>query len=163
MIIGFNQRARTVLENDTKIRLDVHSLRLSELDYEVLISIRPYTTSQFDGQFGIQLDNSTDPLRESYMLYSGDQVINGIEIIVHDDPFPETDECYTIEIWMGVSELCYEDYSHPTDYFCKHTICIEDNDGKYVLACDANQQVSTYIISCMYPTLYRLAIPQGQF
>ena len=129
MIIGFSQRGRTVLENDTKIRLDVHSLRLSELDYEVVISIQPYISSQFDGQYGIWLDNSTDPLRKSYILHSDDRVINGIEIVVHDDPVPETDECYTIAMWMGVSELCYDDYSRPTDYFCKHFICIEDNDG----------------------------------
>ena len=151
MIIGFSQRSRTVLENYTTITLDVHSLRLSELDYEVeFIIYRSNTPLSHRSQYGFRLHNSTDLIRfSSYTLHSGDRLINGIEIILYDDPFPEEHERYVIDIWLWKGhcyhdglyygdyyeydyehfEDLYDQYGNLTDYFCKHTIYIEDNDG----------------------------------
>ena len=136
MIIGFSQRSQTVLENATTIRLDVHSLRLSEMDHEIVFLILPYSSatvesvtfplrSHFDAQFGIRETNSTnEPLLEYRTLYSGHQLIDPIETIVYDDPFPEEVECYTIRMSIR-NERCYDNYGA---FFCEHTICIKDND-----------------------------------
>ena len=126
------------MENDTTITLDVHSLRSSELDHEIMFVIYSRYAFEatvesvlfprdryFDAQFGIRQDYL---LVEYHTLYSGDQLINGIETIIYDDPFPEQKECYTIYIWTLWRNryFCYHRYE---DYFCRHTICIKDNDG----------------------------------
>ena len=154
MIIGFSQRSRTVLENVTTITLDVHSLRLSELDYEVGFSIIEYYNSLKlppSSQFGFNSTESSE-YSEIFTLHSGDRLINGIEMIVYDDPFPEESEIYIIRIflWKGYCyddgfyygdyhddyeydyedyEDLYDQYGNLTDYFCEHIIYIEDNDG----------------------------------
>ena len=142
MIIGFSQRNQTVIESYTTITLDIHSLRLSELDYEVEFFIRINTRLSHRSQFGFRLHNSTDLIRfSSYTLHSGDRLINGIEIILYDDPFPEEHEMYGIYIilrkgycyhdgfYYGNFGDLYDQYGNLTDYFCIHTIYIEDNDG----------------------------------
>ena len=141
MIIGFSQRRQTVIESDTTITLDVHSLRSSELDHEIMFVIYsryafeatvesvlfPLHT-HFDAQFGIRQDDEPYyySLVENHTLYSGDQLINGIETIIYDDQVPEREECYTIYALWADQDFCYHDYE---DYFCYHTICIKDNDG----------------------------------
>ena len=161
MIIGFSKRNQTVIENVTTITLDVRSLRLSELDFEVEFSITEYNTLTLPPSSQFRF-NSTEPSEHSVIfrtLYSGDQLINGIEIIFYDDPFPEEHERYVIDIflWKGYCyhdgfyfgdyhddyeydyedyeydyedyEYLYDQYGNLTDYFCQHTIYIEDNDG----------------------------------
>ena len=134
------------MENDTTITLDVHSLRSSELDLVFMFYIYiPYYFSDdeatvesvlsppqryFDAQFGIRQEYGPyylSLLVEYHTLYSGDQLI-GIETIVYDDQVPERKECYTIYIWSlwRNLDICYHGYE---DYFCRHTICIKDNDG----------------------------------
>ena len=153
MIIGFSHRSQRVVDFGTVpvAILTVHSLRLSELDYEIqLLHLPSYSTAIFESypsnystyykaEFGTWegeamlnisfdihdgLENSAVMLRGSLALY--------IETTVRVDFIEWCDECYTIRILspnIGFPETfdCNEDYDKPTDFFCLHTICIEDN------------------------------------
>ena len=58
------------------------------------------------------------------------------DALIRNDIIPEEIECYTIRIFPvdvpGRCELftCNEDNAGADSYFCEHTICIEDDDGK---------------------------------
>ena len=55
MIIGFSQRSRTEVESDAMFVLVVHSLRLSELDYEIQLRYMPYSSTATVGSINITL------------------------------------------------------------------------------------------------------------
>ena len=57
-------------------------------------------------------------------------------VAIRNDFIPEEKECFTIRIIQvdvpGRKELftCKEDNAGADSYFCDHTICIEDDDGR---------------------------------
>lgn len=132
-------------ENDVFINVDVHSLILSELNYEIqfrhqrgsstadvenIIFPRP---GRFDALFGSQR-TLLDPLEDSRILTGGTRTQTVLTRILNDFS-PEELECYTLQILspdvIGERDNfeCYGDGDDPTDFFCLHTICITDNDG----------------------------------
>lgn len=146
MVIGFRQRNQTILESDSIITLDVHSLRSSEFDYEIVFRYQQNSSTasvesiasfsyNSDALFGIH-NVPSGRLEESRIL-PGDslQIRNSPQISIIDDFSPEEDECFTISI--GSPEIegqrnnfeCNDDSINPTDFFCLHTICILNDDG----------------------------------
>ena len=90
----------------------------------------------YDATFGVRV-NLNYPIRESRDLLPGERTISPpLQTDIRNDLIPEEIECYTIRIVPvdvpGRRELftCYEDNAGADSYFCEHTICIEDDDGK---------------------------------
>ena len=139
MIIGFRQRSQTIIERDMVLSLDVHSLRFSELDYEVQFHLQQRSRSStsnvydhFDVQF-VNGDNASDPVIFSSKLpnFSLDLAVVP-QVYVQNDSSIEPEDCYTIVILSPdnvESFTCNIDENNSTDLFCLHTICIEDDDG----------------------------------
>ena len=121
MIIGFHQRSQTIPESDVVLSLDVHSSILSELDYEV----------QFHNPKRKDIKK-----RFSSKLYNGSfDLAIPLEVEVRNDSIFEPEECYTIAIINSghvqhcESFTCNTDEDNKTDFFCLHTLCIEEDDG----------------------------------
>ena len=55
---------------------------------------------------------------------------------IRNDFFIEEEECFTIGIFNqevpGGLQFTCSDGIDATNFFCEHTICIEDDDGKHV-------------------------------
>ena len=148
MIIGFSQRGQTISESDIPhynygchFYIGVHSLRLSELEYELWFralengnaTVHSYFSQYgfYDALFG------TTYKEDVYALSAGIMEQNITTFVandlIHEDPL----KCYTISLFPVLSLYegqftffsCNEDDANPTDYFCLHTICIEDDDG----------------------------------
>ena len=93
-------------------------------------------SNMFDARFGIRA-HLDGPIRESRDLLPGERTISTpLLTVIRNDLIPEEIECYTIRIFPidvpGRRELftCNEDNAGADSYFCEHTICIEDDDGK---------------------------------
>lgn len=139
MIVGFHQRSRTIVESDVVLTLDVHSLRFSELDYKVQFYLQQRSSSstfkthnQFDVQF-VNGDNPSNPSKFSSKLLNGSLDLAVLpQVQVQNDSFIEPEDCYTITISSPDNVepfTCNIDGDNSTDFFCLHTICIEDDDG----------------------------------
>ena len=91
----------------------------------------------FDALFGTRR-TPDDPIEEEFDLGHLVGTIPPREPEIRNDLRPEEEECFTIHIVQvnvpGRLELfsCNEDDSSSTSFFCETTICIEDNDGRYV-------------------------------
>ena len=93
--------------------------------------------SDFDAQFGTR-ESEEDPIEEIRLLNIGTQELT-IETHIINDVIPEDPlKCFEIRIMNpGISTVtggaftCHEDEDvpEPTDFFCIHTICIQDDDG----------------------------------
>ena len=140
MIIGFEIRKQTVNESDVPPGFDT---------LDIMISVRTQRTSEREQQMDFQFISSgstaivvqqTDPgsiydaifLDNVQVLLPGEVNIPPIITSIRNDFLPEDQECYTIEITSddiaGVRDLfsCNDSLG----FFCEHTICIEDDDGK---------------------------------
>lgn len=154
MIIGFSQRIQTVSESDVPegansltLTLDVHSLRLSETDY--VVQFRALESSNasveavnvqfqllFDALFG-NTKSPEAPITDTRRLRSGNlRLSNTLSITIINDFVSEDPlKCLTIRILspdvVGDRQIftCNEDEDKQLDFFCLHTICIEDDDG----------------------------------
>lgn len=149
MVIGFRQRSQTVQDIDRQFPLVVYSLRASERDYEVRFRHEQSTSTDyatvdsrgfpklypmFDALFGLWSEDNL--LEDSGTLRAFSLELHNPPktVIVHDFR-PEPEECYTIRILrpdVGRSRQsfeCNEDTANSTDFFCRHTICIPNNDG----------------------------------
>lgn len=154
MVIGFSQRSQTVIEDGTSgftVPIHLHAMKPSHMKYVIMFHINETSTTATVGarnDFGVDavfgnLFGETNILEES--LSAGATELDISTFIVNDDSV-ETTECFTI----GISNhndcpmfKCYEDYTgsggaasggsasneDDANYFCQHTICIEDNDG----------------------------------
>ena len=157
MIIGFTTRSQTVSEGDAspgsdfnRLTIDVDTERTSE---RVHIIVFRHCESAgtaivqsnvmrrdplFDAIFGNQ-DN--DPLEERFPLLPGESEIPSRVTEVLNDFRPEDEECYTIGIFTtdvgGARELfdCNDDNDMADNFFCLHTICIINDDGRFHIAC----------------------------
>ena len=149
MFIGFPEQTSAVRENmfpdlpTFPIFFRVHSLRVSEIEYSIVISVTGGTATIFglgdetgdasfgtrDPQFNILVDVST--------LRPGEQEISGIRAVIVDDIASEGNETFTLRISAadvgGVRRNfeCYDDGEDPVEgnFFCSHTITIVDDDG----------------------------------
>ena len=155
MVIGFTQRIRTVSEGQEgavdlfQLQIIVSSLRSAERVHPMLFRILETSTNAtvetltsasniFDAAFGLR-DNLNDPIEESMDLFPGERTISPLlRTAIINDIIPEETECFTIGIFPvdipGRREwfTCNEDSEGADSYFCEHTICIEDDDGKSI-------------------------------
>ena len=159
MVIGFMQRRQTVSESQAAagtdgftLVIDIRSQRTSEQQYEVLFRVREGVSTaiveatsfqfntNFDAIFGNRQDNEErEPIEDARDLVAGSlELRTPLNTFIRNDFLAEDEECYTIGIQSpdvdGVRDIfdCFEDdYPNATNFFCFHTICIEDDDGKY--------------------------------
>ena len=142
MIIGFTERIRTVFQ-----QINVSSLRTSERVHPMLFlilessnnaTVETHTPSSiiYDATFG-RRGNLDDPIEDTLDLLPGQRTFFHRPLtVIRNDFIPEEKECFTIRIFPvgipGRRELftCNEDNAGADSYFCEHTICIEDDDGK---------------------------------
>ena len=154
MIIGFDQRWQNVSENAGSLSIHVSTMRTSERNHTIVFHYQKSSNTAVVGTFTQQDDPEYDalwidadiPPDESivvtHILNPGNSMIPSLTTMVCNDSFPEDRECYTISIIVtdieGVRELftCNGDESNPTAFFCDHTICIDDDDGKFTIAHD---------------------------
>ena len=153
MIIGFTERIRTVSEGHYgvvdifQLQINVSSLRTSEREHPVVFRILESSTNAtvetrtpssiiYDATFG-QRGNLDDPIELVLDLLPGQRSFFQLPLTdIRNDLIPEEKECFTIGIFPidvpGRRELfaCNEDSVGADSYFCEHTICIEDDDGK---------------------------------
>ena len=150
MVIGFTLRSQTVSESQIPsgqssfiVDIEVMSERASEVDYKFLVrhvdnvgdaavtreeNVMLVTTG-FDALFGFG-----NPLEEMQVLAAGNQQLS-VNAVIIDDVHAEEEECFTLRIvvmdtgiGMHRNFTCNE-FNNPVDFFCLHTVCIEDDDG----------------------------------
>ncbi|CAI8036861.1 hypothetical protein GBAR_LOCUS20652, partial [Geodia barretti] len=153
MIIGFTQRIRTVSEGEVpgeelfQLEIDVESVRTAEREHPMVFRLQEANaivetltavSSIFDATFG-QRENPDGPIEEARDLDQGTRRIVPLLTTIRNDLIPENKECYTIRIFPvnvpGRREQhfgCNHDADRADNYFCEHTICIQDdNDLSY--------------------------------
>ena len=152
MIIGFTERIRTVSEGEVPgvdsflLQINVASLWTSEREYGMIFRLQESSTNAtietpsasspvFDAIFGLR-QNPDDPIEESRDLAPGLLTVQPLETVIRNDIIPEDLECFTIRIFP-VDVLCHCHYLECNEdgdnYFCAHTICIEDDDGESLI------------------------------
>ena len=155
MVIGFSERRQTVSESDAPpntesfdLNIDIHSMRMSEIHY--IVNLRALETgtalvepikfidiTAVDALFGTRMNESDteSPIVASHNLTAGSISFRITTIIIQDFSPEEPLKCYTIRILspdvMGDRNIftCFQDEDNKTDFYCLHTICIEDDDG----------------------------------
>ena len=152
MIIGFTERAQTVSEGAVPgvdifpLQLNVASVRSAEREHPMAFRLQESSTTLLetfivtsntsDAMFGNR-ESPDDPIEDLRILYAGERtVFPPLLTTITNDMIPENEECYTIRVFPvdvpGHRELftCNEDDADTDSYFCAHTVCIEDDDGK---------------------------------
>ncbi|CAI8022403.1 hypothetical protein GBAR_LOCUS13163 [Geodia barretti] len=156
MIIGFTQRIRTVSEGQVpgmdmfQLEINVESVRTAEKEHPMLFRLQETSTNAtvetltpasplFDATFGLR-ENPDDPIEETRDLDQGTRTVLPLLTTIRNDLIPEKLECYTIRIFSrdvpGRQALfeCNDDTEMADNYFCVHTICIEDDDEPFEVA-----------------------------
>ena len=154
MVIGFTQRRQTVSEGDTPLGGDSFPLEINvaprnfseivhRMVYRVLstgsATVVPFGSSEqlnVDVRFG----SVADPIKEFDTLNVGETNISPLVVVILNDFVPEDNECFSIQISpedvSGSRELFLCDYiddiSH-RNFSCEHTVCIEDDDGEFII------------------------------
>ena len=152
MIIGFTERIQIVAEDGVPgvdsfpLQINVASARTAEREHPMEFRLLESSTNAtietliassfvFDATFGLRA-NPDDPIKEARDLDPGSRTVQPLITAIVNDLIPEDTECYTIRIFAvdvpGRRELftCNEDGAGADNYFCEHTICIEDDDGE---------------------------------
>ena len=147
MFIGFPERRSVVRENmfpqlsDFPIFRTIHSLRTSELEYFIAVSVTNSTATvsesfveETDASYGV-MDTTSNTLTTEQRLVPGEQEIR-ISIYIVNDFYIEDNETITLRISPSTDTHnfeCYDDDEDPVEgnYFCSHTITIVDEDGQF--------------------------------
>ena len=154
MIIGFTTRSQTVSEGDAppgsdfnRLTIGVATERTSERIHTIVFrhlesastAIVQSNVIQHDPAFDALFGNEdNDPLEERFPLQPGESDIPSRVTEVLNDFRPEGDECYTIGIFTtdagSARELfdCNDDDDMADYFFCLHTICITNDDGRFM-------------------------------
>ena len=153
MVIGFSERRQTVSEgqvpgvDEFPLQIDVATLRVSEREHRMLyrvlssgtadvVSFSYFYNLDFDARFGVV---QADPIEQEDQLLPGRDSIIPLQTAIRNDFVPEDEECYSIQISPidipGLRELFMCDFVDtsvipPLSFFCEHTICIANDDGK---------------------------------
>ena len=154
MVIGFTERSQTVSESmappgeDTfHLLLPLATLRRAERDHpmnfrQVSISsaivepIGGVVNQLYDAVFGSR-DNTDGPIYEFFVFEAIEDTIPPLTAFIRNDRRPEDEECFTIRIFPGDVDgrqelfICGEEDYGADNFFCQHTICIEDDDGRF--------------------------------
>ena len=129
--------------------INVHASRAVDRDYiftlRVLENISTATIEGLnfpfgpfvDAVFGIRSESGDRVIEQSHMVLTGDVEPFGGSIFaqIRNELRTEDQECFTIQIFSSETSnnfSCNEDAVNATDFFCLHTICIEDDDGRHV-------------------------------
>ena len=156
MVIGFSQRIVTVSEASVEqgddqfpLIINITSERTSEQETQVLFRVQESSSTakveainqqfstDFDAQFGTRSAEG-EPIVDERLLEAGKlQLQTELRTFIRNDFRAEDQECYTISLVSpdqgpGVRQIfqCNDDADiGATDFFCLHTICIEDDDG----------------------------------
>ena len=154
MVIGFTEERQYVSENQVPgvdsflVNIDLATLRVSEREHRMLfrllssgtatvVSFASFSTD-FDARFGYV---EGDPIEDRDFLDPGENMIRPRRTQIVNDFRVEDEECFTIQVSPinipGFRELFMCDFvdmstSPPTNYYCEHTICIENDDGKII-------------------------------
>ena len=159
MIIGFSERRSTVSEGNAasgeehiSVPIGMATLRTAEREHPMNIRLQVSSSTAFvepigqvdnllyDAIFGTR-DRSNDPIEVFFVLEALEDTIRSEGTFIRDDFRAEDEECFTIRILpvdvLGRRELftCNEDDSGAINYFCQTEICIEDDDGRFHVAC----------------------------
>ena len=152
MVIGFTQLHQTVSECDIPgedlcmIEIGVSTERISERELVLGFFILSFSTAiveplafnnltEFDATFGIR-DEPGDPIEDTFVLEPLSDFIPPRRAFIRNDSKPEGNESFTIRIipvdipGIHTPFICNEDDEGATNYFCRHTVTIIDDDGK---------------------------------
>ena len=154
-IIGFTTRTVCVPENNTEpgfdvwlLPIEVATVRTAEREHPMIFRVQEASSSAivepigdvvnqlYDAIFGSR-DNIGDPIEVFFNLEALEDTIPPRTAFIRNDRRPEDEECFTIRIFPvdapGRRELfaCNEDDYGADNYFCQHTICIEDDNGRF--------------------------------
>ena len=167
MIFGFNIRRQTVKENAQPgediflLPIPLDTLRTAEREHPMIFRLQEASSSAivepigdvvnplYDVIFGTR-NNIGDPIEEFFILDALEATIPSLTTFIRNDLRPEDEECFTIRVFPvdvpGRRELftCNEDDSGEDNYFCQHTICIEDDDGRFAKFTNINIANSTF-------------------
>ena len=166
MIIGFTTRVRTVSEGQVpgvdlfQLVINVASERTAEREHPMVFRLQESSTtatidtlspssSDYDATFGLR-HRPNGPIVETRDLVPGLLTVIPLISAIRRDFVPEEEECFTIRIFPvdvpGRRELftCNEDGAGAVNYFCEHTICIEDEDGELFANVYSNIPVKKY-------------------
>ena len=155
MFIGYSQRRQTILEGDREhfnISPMISVMRFSELDIPITISLddNSINTADIEGYLygitSILTDALFGPV-EYHILQAGTLGLGSVIITIVSNFHPEeTLKCFTLRISSQNTRhfRCNEDNSNPSDYFCLHTICIMDNDGRLLLMLSKNYDIVNF-------------------
>ena len=158
MVIGFTQRMVTVSESMAppgedllNIDIGVSTLRTSERKHPMVFRLQELTSSAIvepfgrledpllDALFGTR-DDSGDPIQEEFDLQVSVNTLPPLRAEIRNDLRFEDEECFTVRIHAvdvpGRLEF-FECNEEGSNFFCEHTICIQDDDGKD-LACNSS-------------------------
>ena len=126
-----------------RLKIDVHAtnagdgmntFRVSVLDSISTATVYSVNHFQYtplsspDALFG-HTENENDSPKEYHVLDSDPSIF----VEIRNDFVPEERECFTLQIFPPDAFTCNEDNKNANDYFCLHTVCIEDDDTKGLL------------------------------
>ena len=159
MIIGFIRREQTVSETlrigieQYDIRVEIKSMIPSEIDYELGVRVRGHTqqtssdqaivedfdeVSVFkrDATFGnreVKNDTRSNLIVER-RLDRNEIDVASLTVTIISDFTPEETECFELSIYPINTEFMTENFvsNDTASFFEKHTICILDDDGKFI-------------------------------
>lgn len=145
MIVGFTQRNITVPEDVGDYIIDVHAESASErfhgFDFVVLntnlnATVRGFPSEEpADAKFGALRDLCL--VEEDALLPNETTFFKTLTTTIVNDTLKEGIECFTILITSPDSEdhpdifRCKQDHEDANDFFCYHTICIDDTAGLF--------------------------------
>ena len=155
MVIGFTEERQYVSENELPgvsefhVFIEPNTLRVSEREHRMLfrlfasgtayvVSFASFSATDFDARYG---GVEGDPIEEMDFLDPGENTIRPLRTQIVNDFRVEDEECFTIQVSPinipGLRELFICDFvdistSPPTNYYCEHTMCIQDDDGKII-------------------------------
>ena len=152
MIIGFTSRTVYVPENNVQpewlLSIEVAKVRTAEREHPMNFRLEVSSSSAivepigavanplYDATFGSR-HNIGDPIEVLFVLEALEDTIPSQTAFIRNDRRAEDEECFTIRIFPvdvpGRRELffCNDDNSGTDNYFCQHTICIMDDDGRF--------------------------------
>ena len=153
MTIGFSERRMTVSEgeygyNFIRIEIDILASRISELEYETIVQLLepkkdaivvPFdemADQGFDALFGFETIPGGSLIEVVYWPAIAYSTLSTAFALVVNDIIIEDEECFTLSVSSSNilgENVCNDGERDETFYFCEHTICIEDNDGKEYL------------------------------
>ena len=150
IMIGFSQRTQTVSEADVSSGQDFMRFVIpvavsgtSEMEQRAIFrvtsrtaTVEPlfFTDPMLDAIFGVR-DNPEDPIQVERILHPGESAFSlPLTASIRNDFLIEDEECFTIRILSrdvpGRAGFTCNSGSGATNFFCDHTICIQDDDGE---------------------------------